>query len=281
MHIRADLHVHTRASDGDSSPDEIARLAGYSGLDVVAITDHDTISGVKEAMSSTTATGVHVIPGVEISIAYDPGTLHILGYFPSYPHAFEKILEPLQKARTARLPRIIERLKGLGIEISISEVEDVARDGQIGRPHIAKVLVNKGYVADFDEAFTRFLAKGKPAYVEKHRMSSIEAIESIIGHGGLPVLAHPFTLKLAEDKLEGFIGDLVEQGLKGIEIFYPDHTRAQKKFYSDLARKFHLAATGGTDFHGASLRGMALGKFGLDAERLEEFLKRLLRRQES
>lgn len=263
------------------SPEEVVLAARYSGLDVVAITDHDTISGVKETLNAASGTGVHVIPGVEISIAYDPGTLHVLGYFPSYPHAFEAILEPLQKARTERLPRIIEKLNGLGIDISIPDVVDIAREGQIGRPHIAKVLVNKGHVATFDEAFTRFLAKGKPAYVEKHRMSSLEAIESIIAHGGLPVLAHPFTLQLSEDKLDEFIESLVDQGLKGIEIFYPDHTKAQKKLYCDLARKFRLVATGGTDFHGTNQRGMTLGKFGLDAERLEPFLKRLLRHPES
>ncbi len=275
MHIRADLHIHTRASDGDLSPDQILSLAQYSGLETIAITDHDTLSGARDALNSAQKNTLQVIAGVELSIAYDPGTLHILGYFPSFPFEFDPLLKRLQTAREVRLPKIIGKLNDLGIEITASEVTEIAQESQIGRPHIAKVLIKKGHVRDFDEAFSRFLGKGKPAYVEKDRMTSSEAIGAILRFGGLPVLAHPFTLNLAKDDLREFIGDLARQGLKGIEIFYTEHTRAQRKLYSEIAHEFGLIATGGTDYHGSAHNGMTLGGSGLDKQGLAIFLERL------
>lgn len=275
MHVRADLHIHTQASDGDLSPDQIVSLAKYSGLDTIAITDHDTLSGAREAIGPAERNSIHSITGIEISIAYDPGTLHILGYFPSFPFGFEETLKRLQDARAVRFPRIIEKLNSLGVDVSIADVMDIAQNGQIGRPHIAKALIRKGYVREFDEAFTRYLAKGKPAYVEKDRMSSREAIESILEHGGLPVLAHPFTLCLEESEAKDFVRRLANQGLKGIEIFYPDHTKAQKKLYAGIAREFGLVVTGGTDYHGSDKKGISLGKYGLDQQGLSSFLKSL------
>jgi hypothetical protein len=275
VHVRADLHIHTQASDGDLSPGQVVSLAEYSGLDAIAVTDHDTLSGARDAIEAAAGSAILSIPGVEISVTYDPGTLHILGYFPSFPEGFENVLKRLQDARTVRLPKMIEKLNSLGVDISVSDVTDDARDGQIGRPHVAKILVEKGYVRDFDEAFTRYLAKGKPAYVEKDRMSSREAIETILGYGGLPVLAHPFTLGLSPSEAKDFVGNLAGKGLKGIEIFYPDHTRAQKKLYAGIAREFGLVVTGGTDFHGAGKKGVSLGEYGLDKEGLASFLERL------
>ena len=162
MHVRADLHIHTQASDGDLSPGQVVSLAEYSGLDAIAVTDHDTLSGARDAIEAAAGSAILSIPGVEISVTYDPGTLHILGYFPSFPEGFENVLKRLQDARTVRLPKMIEKLNSLGVDISVSDVTDDARDGQIGRPHVAKILVEKGYVRDFDEAFTRYLAKGNP-----------------------------------------------------------------------------------------------------------------------
>lgn len=257
------------------SPEQIVSLAKYSGLDAIAVTDHDTLSGAREAIGPAEGNDILSIAGVEISIAYDPGTLHILGYFPSFPQGFEKILKRLQTARTVRLPKIIEKLDSLGIDISVSEVAGIALEGQIGRPHIAKALIRKGYVKDFDEAFTRYLAKGKPAYVEKDRMGSREAIESILDYGGLPVLAHPFTLYLTPPQTKDFIKELAGEGLKGIEVIYPDHTRAQRKFYAGIARELGLVVTGGTDYHESGKEGASLGKYGLDKQGLEIFLEAL------
>jgi len=275
VHVRADLHIHTQASDGDLSPGQIVSLARYSGLDAIAVTDHDTLSGAREAMEVAAGSTVLSIPGVEISVAYDPGTLHILGYFPSFPEDFEIVLKRLQDARAVRLPKIIEKLNSLGVDISVSDVTGVAGDGQIGRPHIARILVEKGYVRDFDEAFTRYLAKGKPAYVEKDKMGIREAIEAIHRHGGLSVLAHPFTLCLPASEAKGFIQSLAGLGLEGIELFYPDHTRAQKKLYAGIAREIGLVVTGGTDYHGSGKKGISLGEYGLDKEGLASFLKSL------
>jgi 3',5'-nucleoside bisphosphate phosphatase len=277
LHIRADLHLHTQASDGDLSPEGIASYAQSAGLDAIALTDHDTIAGTRSSDEMARKYGLRIIPGVEISISYDPGTLHILGYFPSYPGEFEKILERLQLARVVRLPRIIERLNALGMDISCSDITDISKGGQIGRPHVAKALMKKGYVRDFEEAFARYLGKGKPAYVEKDRMCSGEAIDAIQAAGGLPVLAHPFTLGLGRDELKAFIQGLKEQGLQGIEIFYPDHTKPQKKLFRELAQELDLVPTGGTDFHSPLPGGIMPGKFGLDKKSYELFLEKLYR----
>jgi 3',5'-nucleoside bisphosphate phosphatase len=277
LHIRADLHLHTTASDGDLSPDRIASLAQASGLDAIAITDHDTVAGASAAEELGKRYGIRIIPGVEISIAYGPGTLHILGYFPTYPRGFETMLERLQHARVVRLPMMIEKLNALGMDITASDVTDIAKEGQIGRPHVAKALLRKGYVRDFEDAFSRYLGKGKPAYVEKDRMGSGEAIETIRSHGGMPVLAHPFTLGLDKKEVKGFIEGLTGQGLQGIEIFYPDHTKPQKKLYLGIAQELGLVATGGTDFHSPIPGGTPPGAYGLDKNGYTLFLERLYR----
>lgn len=259
------------------STEGIAALARTSGLDAIAITDHDTVAGTRSALEMAQTLGIRIIHGVEISIAYDPGTLHILGYFPTYPSLFETILERLQHARTVRLPRIIERLNALGMDITVAEVKDIAKEGQIGRPHVAKALMRKGYVRDFEEAFGRYLAKGKPAYVEKDRMGGEEAIQAILSSGGMPVLAHPFTLNLGKEELRGYVKGLREQGLQGIEIFYPDHTKPQKKLYLEIAKAHGLVATGGTDFHSKLPGGTMPGAYGLDKNGYLLFLERLYR----
>lgn len=250
-------------------------LAQYSGLETIAITDHDTLTGAMEALDLSEEYALTLIPGVEISIAYDPGTLHILGYFPVYPEGFESILKRLQDARILRLPRIIEKLNTLGIDISESDVKEIARDGQIGRPHIAKALLKKGHVRDFEEAFARYLGKGKPAYVEKDRMGCREALGEITRFGGLPVLAHPFTLNLQNQDIRLFIENLVRDGLKGIEVFYPEHTKSQRKFYMEIVKEFEIIATGGTDYHGGGRNETSVGDYGLDRNGLCLFMESL------
>jgi predicted metal-dependent phosphoesterase TrpH len=193
---------------------------------------------VTEAVAAGKELGVEVVPGVEISAQYPPGIMHILGYCfsPSQPELL-KALEKLQKVRAARNPKIIERLHALGLEITTDEVLSLS-SGQVGRPHIAKALVNRGYVSSIDEAFSRYLQKGAVAYVEKFRFSPREAIALIRGAGGLAVLAHPFTKELQE------------MGLAGLEVFYPDHTEETVVLYQDIAKNLGLVCTGGSDFHG-------------------------------
>ncbi len=271
---KADLHVHTKASDGDLSPGEIVKLAGERELLAVAITDHDTTKGAPEGLQSGKELNVKVIPGIEISAVYDPGTLHMLGYFGQFPSGLEGDLEKIQKGRLDRFPRIIERLNSIGLEVTVEEVNRIAGDAQIGRPHIAKALIKKGYAKDFDDAFDKYLGKGKPAYVEKEKLTWEEAIALIKRHGGISVLAHPFTLELKEGDLRRFVISMKKAGLNGMEVFYPEHTREQTKLYKAIALDEGLILTGGTDFHTPD-RGASLGDCGIGENNLELILNQL------
>ena len=251
-------------------------MAARSGIEVVAVTDHDTISGVPEALSAAGESSVRVIPGIELSIVHEPGTMHMLGYFPRYPEGLEGELALLQAGRNARLPLMLEKLSGLGMQVSAEEVREISGDGQVGRPHVARVMVARGYVSGMDEAFRRYLAKGMPAYVPKEKLTRTAALEMIRRHGGLAVLAHPFSLDMDHDGRDDLLAELADAGLAGIEIFYPQHTKAQKRLYKRLARKYDLLATGGTDFHGSGRLGlMSPGRHGIDGERLRLFEERL------
>jgi len=272
MAAHADLHSHTTASDGDLNPSELVALAGRRGLGALAITDHDTVKGIPEGLAAGAARGLTVIPGIEVSAVFEPGTLHVLGYFGIHPAGLEADLEKVQQGRSERFPKIIERLNKLGLTIGIEEVRAIAGEAQIGRPHIAKALIARGYVKNFDEAFERWLAKGKPAYVEKEKLSGEEAIGLILKHGGVPVLAHPFTLELDDAALKAFIARAKDCGLKGIEVYYPEHSRAQTRLYRDIARWFDLIVTGGTDFHGHDHGGADLGDAGVDQHHLKALL---------
>jgi 3',5'-nucleoside bisphosphate phosphatase len=271
---KADLHVHTKASDGDLSPGEIVRLAGKRELLAVAITDHDTTTGAPEGLQVGKELNVNVIPGIEISAVYDPGTLHMLGYFGQFPSGLEDDLEKIQKGRLDRFPKIIERLKSMGLDVTIEDVSRIAGDAQIGRPHIAKALIKKGYVKDFDEAFDKYLGKGKPAYVEKEKLTWVEAIALIKRHRGISVLAHPFTLELKGNELKSLIISMKETGLNGMEVYYPEHTREQTKLYRAIALEEGLILTGGTDFHTPE-RGAALGDCGIGEDNLKIIMKQL------
>jgi predicted metal-dependent phosphoesterase TrpH len=271
---KADLHVHTRASDGDLSPGEIVRLAGKRELLAVAITDHDTIIGAPEGLRAGSELNVNVIPGIEISAVYDPGTLHMLGYFGRFPSGLEDDLEKIQKGRLDRFPKIIERLNSIGLDVSVEDVSRIASDAQIGRPHIAKALIKKGYVKDFDDAFEKYLGKGKPAYVEKEKLTWVEAIALIKRHNGISVLAHPFTLELKSSELKNLIISMKEAGLSGIEVHYPEHTPEQTKLYKAIARDAGLFLTGGSDFHTPD-RGASLGDCGIGEDSLKIILNHL------
>ena len=279
MQICADLHVHTTESDGDMRPGEIVSKAASIGLGAVAITDHDTINGVPEAIRMGRETGIRVIAGVEISAVYNPGTMHILGYFQTLPDGFEKELQSVQAGRRKRLPKIIEKLNILGFTITRDDVSSIAGDAQIGRLHIAKALIEKGYVKDFKTAFSRYLAKGKPAYVEKEKMSIARSLSLIHEYGGLPVLAHPFTLELEAYELKLLVKQLKEAGLAGIEVFYPEHTKAQKKLYTTIARDLDLFMTGGTDYHGPGRSSISVGDFGIDKETLNVMMDKFMHPQ--
>ncbi|MEA2101084.1 MAG: PHP domain-containing protein [Thermodesulfobacteriota bacterium] len=270
--INADLHLHTTASDGDLTPEKIVSLAESRGIKTLAITDHDTLSGLSEACAAPG--NIRVINGLEISAQCTPGTMHLLGYFPEYPRGMEGDLSGVQAGRKKRLPLIISKLKDLGMDIEASEVAEIAGRAQTGRPHIAKVLVAKGYVRDMNEAFSRYLAKSRPAYVEKEEMTRTRAIEMIRAYGGISVLAHPFTLGLEDHELNALVKELAGQGLQGIEVYYPEHTRAQKRLYLEIAKDLDLIATGGTDFHSFKRKKIYPGAFGVNNDTIDAMEKR-------
>ncbi len=246
-----DLHTHSTASDGSLSPEELVGYAKRKGAAAVALTDHDTIEGVEKALTAGEKEGLEVIPGLEISAQYPGGTMHILGYYidPAEPN-LNRELQQLQEARQERNPKIISKLQSLGISISFDQVKALAK-GQIGRPHIAQVLFQSGAVSSLEEAFQKYLIKGAPAYVEKFRFSPQEAIALITRAGGIPVLAHPFTLNYSSlRELKNVIEELKGMGLKGVEVIYPEHTSDQTNAYFSLVKELKLIYTGGSDFHG-------------------------------
>jgi 3',5'-nucleoside bisphosphate phosphatase len=256
-----DLHLHTTASDGVLSPSEMVRYAKSKGLQAIAITDHDTIGGLREAMAEGEKIGFEIIPGIEISAEHSPGSMHLLGYFLDIENDLlvEKLRE-LQRARAERNPKIIEKLNGLGVRITYEEVVKASGGGQVGRPHFAEVLLEKGYVRSFQEAFERFLRKGAPAYVDKFRFHPAEALRFIQDAGGVAVLAHPNTLDLnGPAKLDGLLLGLVRDGLRGIEAYYPEHSVLQVVQYKALAERFGLVVTGGTDYHGIEGSELEIG----------------------
>jgi 3',5'-nucleoside bisphosphate phosphatase len=256
-----DLHTHSTASDGSLSPTELLRYSATKRLRAIALTDHDCVDGLNEAVAEGERLEIEVIPAVELSADHPDGTMHILGFFVDRRHdGFCARLRHLQAARRERNPKIIEKLQALGLKITYDEVAAASGGGQIGRPHFAKVLIQKGYAASVPEAFERYLKKGAPAYVEKFRFSPRDAIAAIHEAGGVAVLAHPFTLfKVSTAPLDPLLGLLSEQGLDGIEVIYSTYSEEQSRNYRNLAEKHRLLSSGGSDFHGAYKPGIDLG----------------------
>jgi 3',5'-nucleoside bisphosphate phosphatase len=247
-----DLHSHTTHSDGSATPTELISHAAAKRARAIAVTDHDTVSGLSEARAAANHFGIELVPGVEISAEYSPGTMHILGYFIDDASAelVEK-LDDLKRAREERNPRIASALQELGLDITYDEVAQLAGNLVVGRPHFARVLLNKGYVSSIQDAFDRFLKKGAPAYVEKARLSPADSIALIHNAGGAAVLAHPYQLKLpTETEVEHMIGELAGLGLDGVEAVYSRHSISQRARYSEIAASHGLVVTGGSDYHG-------------------------------
>ena len=257
-HAEIDLHIHSTASDGTLTPREILARALSIGLRAIAIADHDCVDGVREALAAGIPGPIRFVSGVEISASPPPflksrGSFHILGYaFRPEDPRLNRALTLLQSARRNRNPKIIHRLNRLGIDITLEQVRQICADGQLGRPHIARALVEKGHAASIDEAFDRFLGTGKPAYVEKERITCRLAIDIIRAAGGLAVLAHPALLRVNDPViLEDLVIRLKAMGLSGIEVYYPGHSQRETASYAAMAQRHDLVMTGGTDFHGA------------------------------
>jgi len=258
---RIDLHLHTHYSDGSQAPADVVALAHQAGVTAMAITDHDIVDGIPHAVEAATKLGIEVIPGVELSSRFDERELHILGYcFDWQDPAFLDHLAQQRLSRHARNPRIIERLNALGLELSEDEVKAKAGSDSIGRPHIAQVLIDKGYVHHTKEAFDRYLGEGAAAYVPRTLADTRDVITWIRNAGGVPVLAHPSGTRCKGELLYRLCAHLKDAGLLGLEVFYSTHQRQQTWQYLELAKRLDLLVTGGSDFHGAAKPAIQVGR---------------------
>ncbi|MGE0469938.1 MAG: PHP domain-containing protein [Nitrospira sp.] len=257
---RLDLHLHTTHSDGSCTPTEVVGLAHQAGVTALAITDHDITTGLVEASAAGEALGIEIIPGVEISSILGNSELHILGYFLDWQdtHLNER-LKTLRDSRHRRNPKIVERLQSLGIDLTYDEVRALAGGDSVGRPHIARALMDKGVVTSAKEAFDRFLADGKPAYVPRDLPSPAEAIHWIKAARGLAVLAHPTWVRCTDQSLIELVRQLKADGLDGVEVYYSTHAARQTREYLSLAQQLGLLVTGGSDFHGLTKPDIEVG----------------------
>jgi predicted metal-dependent phosphoesterase TrpH len=256
-----DLHMHSMFSDGTFTPEELVAAGVRNGVKAMALTDHDTTAGVPRFLAAAEAAGMRAFSGVEVSAEVESGTLHVLGYGiqPEHPGLKEN-LTWIRKGRQDRNLEILRKLNEMGMALTYEEVTAYAGADVVARPHFAQAMMAKGYVGNKREAFDRFLARGKPAYVERSRMDASDTFSLIRQAGGLPVLAHPFSLKLSGEPLRAKVEEFTRQGLGGIEVYYPEHSPERLRAYLRLAHEFDLVATGGSDFHGAVSPGVEIGR---------------------
>jgi predicted metal-dependent phosphoesterase TrpH len=245
--VKADLHLHTTASDGLLSPAEMVGLAASKGLDVIAITDHDTVDGIESSLKAGAAyPALVIIPGVELSTDVPHGEVHVLGYFIDYTdRQFNQELQKMRDSRKNRAEKMIEKLGKMGMKVSWQRVQELAQGGSVGRPHVAQAMVEAGHVASFREAFDRYIGREGPAYVEREKMEPAEAVELIVKAQGLPVLAHPVDIA----DLGGLLVQLISAGLTGIETYYNRYTPDVIATLEKTAQRHGLIITGGSDYH--------------------------------
>jgi len=270
MPVLYDLHVHTTASDGILTPRQVMDKASEIGLIGIAITDHDTVEGLDPALRYKREKGLSIdfIPGIEMNTEAYGEEIHILGYFIDYnDRCLRQRLLGIKEFRYVRAKKIIDKLTAMGIRIDFNEVETAAQGDLIGRPHIAQVLEEKGYVFSIKEAFARYIGKGRPAYVPRYKFLPEEAVRLIKKAGGVPVLAHPGLLKD-----QRIIEKIICLGIEGIEVYYPEHSKLQINEYIKLSRARNLLITGGSDFHGTDGEGSRnrLGCTGVGPELVRE-----------
>ncbi len=263
----ADLHIHTHYSDSTSSPEEVVKEAHACGLSCIAITDHDTVDGIDPTREAAKAYSLEVISGIELSSEINGKDIHVLGYcFNDKDSGLIEHLKIIQSFRVERMRKMIEKLRELGIKnIELEEVCSLAKSSAVGRPHLAAVLVEKGIVTDRQTAFNKYLSDNGAAYVPKYKQSPQDAIQLIRKLGGVAVLAHP-----ALTQVDQLIPQFVEAGLKGLEVYYANTSKAIIHFYEGLAQKYNLLMTGGSDAHGKSKRNTCIGKIKIPYELVEK-----------
>ena len=274
---KVDLHLHSTASDGQFSPTEIVRKSAMAGLNVIALADHDTVNGIIPALEAVKFfPELEVLPCVEISTDISQGEVHILGYFVDYTNdKLQATLGKMRESRQERAQRMIIKLTKLGLSITWERVQEIAGSGSIGRPHIAQAMLERGYITSIKEAFTKYIGWGGPAYAEREKMSSLEAIELVLQAQGLPVFAHPLTI----DNPEAIVIELKVAGLVGIEAYYGSYTVEEINRLVNIANRHNLIATGGSDYHGLEARNETMiGGADVPIESVEQ-LKTLAEQQ--
>lgn len=272
--VNYDLHIHTIASDGLLTPDSIFKLALAKGLKGIAITDHDTLDSLPECELISSNCGMEFIPGIEISSDYKDYEIHILGYFIDYTNNnLARFLDWLQQTREARNIKMIKLLQNLGYDVCYEEIQknmDI-QNKSIGRPHIARLLIEKGYFNSTKEIFDKLIGTNQPAYVNRQKVSIQDAARVILESKGIPIIAHPLINSNfnRENDFEGFINYLVESGIMGIEVFHTQHNEEQEKYLYKLAKKYKLIISGGSDCHGELIDGdYLLGSKGIDSNNI-------------
>lgn len=256
-----DLHTHSNFSDGTSTPEELVAEARNAGLTAIALTDHDTVGGLDPFLAAGAAAGLETIPGVEISSADEADAVHLLGYYIDHQNRdLQEQLKWIREERDQRNRSILLHLADLGLRISMDEVRKFAGVDVVGRLHIALALQARGFVSSTKEAFRRYLGSGRPAYVPRQSLTPEQAIQLIKGAGGVPVLAHPFVLRLGIGALRELLRTWQIAGLQGVEAWYPEHTERETRHILKLAAELDLVPTGGSDFHGANTPDIRLGR---------------------
>ncbi len=246
--MRIDLHTHSTASDGLLSAEALVELAKTAHVAVLAVCDHDSTDSVDAAVAAGLRAGVEVIPAVEINTDVETSEVHVLGYYLEHHQGwFQQFLETLRDGRVNRAARMVEKLNALGIKLDFAQVRALAQ-GAVGRPHVARALVEAGIVQSTDEAFEKYIGRHGPAYVERLKVTPQDAVQVILKANGIPVLAHP-----GWGINDAMIPPLVEAGLEGVEVYYPDHPPETVTHWLDMASRYKLLVTGGTDFHGGTL----------------------------
>jgi len=273
MQGKADLHTHTTHSDGSSSPEELIKKASKAGIDVISITDHDNIKGFKEAFEKGKELGVEVIPGVEISSEISNREIHILGYFFDPDNLeLERYLNFFREERIKRAGRIVNKLMNLGFEIYLDDVLKKAGHSSVGRPHIAQVMLERGIVSSYYEAFNKYIGNGLPAYEKKVHFSPESAFRIINDAGGLSFIAHPGNIP------ENLLKELIDSGMDGIEVTHPSHSRMQQKFYRGIVNSYFLLECGGSDYHGGKREDdNNFGQYFTNTSSVDAMRKRLMK----
>lgn len=272
--MRIDLHTHSAVSDGTQSPTELVRHAAEAGLDVMALTDHDTAESWPEAQAAAAGMALTLVPGIEVSCRHAGQGVHLLAYFPDPTHAaFVRELDKILDGRNSRLPATLERLRGEGIDIDIRDVRRVAPDAAaMGRPHVADALVALGVVKDRDQAFAEYLAPGKPAYVDRYAADLVTMLGLVTDAGGVSVIAHPWARHSYTALDAAGLESLKRRGLAGVEVDHQDHAPEIREQLRGIARDLDLVATGSSDYHGTGKTDHELGCNTTDPEQYGRLL---------